>query len=253
MSGTSQRFVAYERVSTKRQGASGLGLEAQRKAIDDFVASRGAEVIARFTEVESGKLADRPELGKALHLAKVTGAVLLIAKLDRLSRNAAFLLTLRDSGVRFVAADMPEANDLTVGIMALVAEQEREAITRRTKEALAAARARGVKLGNPNGAASVMVEFHDGDELVMVSVIDQIDDGISAVYTFFDPARDRDSLGVYGVLWQIELAKRLELPYLYLGYWIGESPKMAYKQQYPPLEGLIDGRWQLMAPTASSD
>ena len=95
MSGPSQRFVAYERVSTKRQGASGLGLEAQRKAIDDLVASRGADVIARFTEVESGKLADRPELGKALHLAKVTGATLLIAKLDRLSRNAAFLLTLR--------------------------------------------------------------------------------------------------------------------------------------------------------------
>jgi hypothetical protein len=104
----------------RRQGASGLGLEAQRKAIDDLVASRAADVIARFTEVESGKFADRPELGKALHLAKVTGATLLIAKLDRLSRNAAFLLTLRDSGVRFVAADMPEANDLTVGIMALV-------------------------------------------------------------------------------------------------------------------------------------
>jgi arginine-tRNA-protein transferase len=98
---------------------------------------------------------------------------------------------------------------------------------------------------------SVMVEFRDGETLVMVAVVDQIEDGISAVYTFFDPARDRDSLGVYGVLWQIELAKRLELPYLYLGYWIGESPKMAYKQQYPPLEGLIDGRWQLMAPTAS--
>jgi leucyl-tRNA---protein transferase len=93
----------------------------------------------------------------------------------------------------------------------------------------------------------VIVEFRDGETLVMVAVVDQIDDGISAVYTFFDPARDRDSLGVYGVLWQIELAKRLELPYLYLGYWIGESRKMAYKQQYPPLEGLIDGRWQLMA------
>ena len=150
-----QRFVAYERVSTKRQGASGLGLEAQRKAIDDLVAARGAAVIGRFTEVESGKLAERPELAKALHLAKVTGATLLIAKLDRLSRNAAFLLTLRDSGVRFVAADMPEANDLTVGIMALVAEQEREAISRRTREALAAARARGVRLGNRNGAAAL--------------------------------------------------------------------------------------------------
>jgi DNA invertase Pin-like site-specific DNA recombinase len=150
-----QRLVAYERVSTARQGASGLGLEAQRRVIEDFAASRGAEVLARFTEVESGRKADRPELAKALHLAKVTGATLVIAKLDRLSRNAAFLLALRDSGVRFVAVDMPEANDLTVGIMALVAQAEREAISRRTKEALAVAKARGVKLGNPNGAASL--------------------------------------------------------------------------------------------------
>jgi DNA invertase Pin-like site-specific DNA recombinase len=150
-----QRLVAYERVSTARQGASGLGLEAQRKVIEDFAASRGAEVLARFTEVESGRKADRSELVKALHLAKVTGATLVIAKLDRLSRNAAFLLALRDSGVRFVAVDMPEANDLTVGIMSLVAQAEREAISRRTKEALEVAKARGVKLGNPNGAESL--------------------------------------------------------------------------------------------------
>lgn len=150
-----QRLVAYERVSTARQGASGLGLEAQRKAIENFAESRGADVLARFIEVESGRKADRPELLKALHHAKVTGATLVIAKLDRLSRNAAFLLALRDSGVRFVAVDMPEANDLTVGIMALVAEAEREAISRRTKEALAVAKARGVKLGNPNGAESL--------------------------------------------------------------------------------------------------
>jgi DNA invertase Pin-like site-specific DNA recombinase len=155
MMAAGQRLVAYERVSTARQGASGLGLEVQRKVIEDFAASRGAKVQARFTEVESGRKADRPELAKALHLAKVTGATLVIAKLDRLSRNAAFLLALRDSGVRFVAVDMPEANDLTVGIMALVAQAEREAISRRTKEALAVAKARGVKLGNPNGAESL--------------------------------------------------------------------------------------------------
>lgn len=155
MSTTSPRFIAYARVSTARQGQSGLGMEAQRRTIDAFAASRGAEVLGRFTEVESGRNPDRPELGKAIQLARLTGATLAIAKLDRLSRNAAFLLTLRDSGVRFLACDMPEANDLTVGIMALVAQQEREAISRRTKEALAVARARGVKLGNPNGAAAL--------------------------------------------------------------------------------------------------
>jgi DNA invertase Pin-like site-specific DNA recombinase len=149
------KIVAYHRVSTIRQGTSGLGLEAQTKAIEDFAHARKAEVVASFTEVESGRNNRRPELGKALHLAKVTGATLLIAKLDRLSRNAVFLLTLRDSGVKFVAADMPDANDLTVGIMALVAQQEREAISKRTKEALAAAKARGTKLGNPNGAAAL--------------------------------------------------------------------------------------------------
>lgn len=94
-------------------------------------------------------------IGKALTLARLTGATLVFAKLDRLNRNAAFLLTLRDSGVSFLAVDMPEANDLTVGIMALVAEQERTAISRHTKEALAAAKARGVRLGNPNGAAAL--------------------------------------------------------------------------------------------------
>jgi DNA invertase Pin-like site-specific DNA recombinase len=117
--------------------------------------AKGGTILARFTEVESGRKNDRPELEKALQLARITGATLVIAKLDRLSRNAAFLLTLRDAGVSFVACDMPEANDLTVGIMALVAQQEREAISRRTKEALAAAKARGVKLGNPNGAAAL--------------------------------------------------------------------------------------------------
>lgn len=149
------KLVAYERVSTARQGKSGLGLEAQRRAIGDYAAAKGATLLGCFTEVESGRKNDRPELRKSLQLARLTGATLVIAKLDRLSRNAAFLLTLRDSGVHFLACDMPEANDLTVGIMALVAQQEREAISRRTKEALAAAKARGVILGNPNGASAL--------------------------------------------------------------------------------------------------
>ena len=159
------KFIAYERVSTARQGSSGLGLEAQRRTIDAFAAQRGAEVLVCFTEVESGRRSDRPELSRALHLAKVKGATLVIAKLDRLSRNAAFLLTLRVSGVRFLAVDLPEANDLTVGIIALVAQQEREAISRRTKEALAVAKARGVRLGNPNGAAALRRAGQDGAAL----------------------------------------------------------------------------------------
>lgn len=147
--------VTYYRVSTAAQGRSGLGLEAQRAAVEAFCDSRSCEVLAEFTEVESGKRADRPELQKALHRAKVTGATLVIAKLDRLSRNAAFLLTLRDSGVDFIAADMPDACRLTVGILAMVAEQERDAIADRTRKALAAAKARGTRLGNPNGAAAI--------------------------------------------------------------------------------------------------
>jgi DNA invertase Pin-like site-specific DNA recombinase len=150
------RAVAYYRVSTAKQGSSGLGLAAQQKAVEDLCAARGWSIIAPpFTEVESGRRADRPELLKAIGRCRLTGARLVIAKLDRLSRNAAFLLTLRDSGIEFVAADMPDANTLTVGIMALVAQQEREATSQRTKEALAAAKARGQRLGNPNGAAAL--------------------------------------------------------------------------------------------------
>lgn len=149
------KIVSYLRVSTAKQGTSGLGLEAQREAIKSYADRMQAKVGKEFVEVESGKLNARPELAAALHLAKVTGSVLVIAKLDRLSRNAAFLLALRDSGVQFIAADMPDANNLTVGIMALVAQQEREAISKRTKEALQAAKKRGKVLGNPNGAGAL--------------------------------------------------------------------------------------------------
>jgi len=149
------RVVAYYRVSTDKQGWSGLGLEAQRQAVLSLCQSRSWEVIEERTEIESGKVADRPELAAALHLAKVTGATLVVAKLDRLSRSVAFLSALQDSGAKFVAADMPEANELTVHIMAAAAQAELEAISKRTKDALRAAKAAGRKLGNPNGAAAL--------------------------------------------------------------------------------------------------
>lgn len=141
------RFVSYLRVSTARQGASGLGLEAQRAAVAAYLG--GDAVIEEFVEIESGKRNDRPVLARALAACRRHRAVLVIAKLDRLARNAAFLLSLRDAGIEFVAADMPHTNRMVVGVMALVAEQEREAISVRTKAALQAARERGVVLGKP--------------------------------------------------------------------------------------------------------
>lgn len=153
---TTTKLVAYHRVSTAKQGSSGLGLEAQRASIESYSATIGASLVAFYTEVESGKDNERPELLKALHHAKVTGSVLVIAKLDRLSRSVAFLAALQDSGVKFVAADMPEANEVTIHIMAVIAQAERKAISKRTKEALQAAKARGTKLGNPNGAAALL-------------------------------------------------------------------------------------------------
>jgi DNA invertase Pin-like site-specific DNA recombinase len=149
---SSRRFVAYYRVSTDRQGQSGLGLDAQRKAIADYLNGSAWELVGEFTEVESGKKSERPELARAMDACRKHKARLVIAKLDRLSRNLAFIATLMESGVEFVAADMPFANKLTIHILAAVAEHEREAISERTKAALAAAKARGTRLGNPNPA-----------------------------------------------------------------------------------------------------
>ncbi len=149
------KFVSYLRVSTAKQGTSGLGLEAQRAAVDSYLNGGRWSVIRELVEVESGKRADRPKLAEALALCRLHGAVLLVAKLDRLSRNAAFLFNLRDAGVKFIAADMPEANELTVGIMAVVAEGERKAISKRTTEALAAAKIRLANLTDEERAERV--------------------------------------------------------------------------------------------------
>jgi DNA invertase Pin-like site-specific DNA recombinase len=150
-----RRYIAYFRVSTDRQGKSGLGLEAQQQAVSVFLHGRG-ELIAAFTEIESGRRNDRPQLATALDACRRHKAALIIAKLDRLARNVYFISGLMESGVEFIAVDMPEANRLTIHILAAVAEHEREMISQRTKAALQAAKTRGTKLGSPqpqNGAA----------------------------------------------------------------------------------------------------
>jgi len=144
-----KKFVAYYRVSTDKQEH---GIDAQRNASTLYVSGIQGELISEFSEKESGSKDDRPELRRAMKAAADSGATLLIAKLDRLSRSASFLLNLRDSGVPFVCADMPDANQMTVGIMAVVAEEERRMISKRTKEGLEAAKAKGVKLGRPLGS-----------------------------------------------------------------------------------------------------
>lgn len=153
------RFIAYYRVSTDRQGKSGLGLEAQRASVHTFLNGGKWILAAEFVEVESGKRSDRPQLGAALAACKKHKAKLVIAKLDRLSRNVAFIATLMESKIEFVAADNPHASEFTVHILAAVAEHERKMISRRTRDALAAAKARGVKLGNPNLAQARAVSI----------------------------------------------------------------------------------------------
>ena len=141
------KFVSYLRVSTQRQGKSGLGLEAQREAVNGFLNGGNWKLIQEVVEVESGKNSDRPELAKSLSLCRIHRATLLVAKLDRLARNVAFISALMEAGVKFVAVDLPQANELTVHIMASMAEYEAKAISTRTKAALAAAKARGTQLG----------------------------------------------------------------------------------------------------------
>lgn len=141
-------IIAYFRVSTVKQGQSGLGLEGQQAAVEAYARQTGSRILATYREVESGKRADRPELSRALAHAKRSKATLVVAKLDRLARNVAFLSALMRSGVDFVATDNPHANKLTVHILAAVAEDEAERISARTRAALQAAKVRGVQLGS---------------------------------------------------------------------------------------------------------
>jgi hypothetical protein len=166
---TPGRVISYLRVSTAKQGVDGLGIEAQRKAVADYLSGGAWQLLAEYVEVESGKRNDRPQLAAALAHCRATGATLVVAKLDRLARNVAFISALMESGAEFVAVDMPMANRLTVHVLAAVAEHEREAISARTRAALSVVKAtiattgswttkRGTtitRMGNPNGARAL--------------------------------------------------------------------------------------------------
>ena len=151
------RFIGYYRVSTARQGRSGLGLEAQKQAVQTHL--NGAKLISEFTEVESGGRADRPQLAAALAACRVHKATLVIAKLDRLARNVAFVSNLMEAGVDFEAVDFPQANRLTIHILAAVAEHEAKMISDRTRAALAAAKERGTVLGGFRGHSGTCTDL----------------------------------------------------------------------------------------------
>ncbi|GJD46805.1 hypothetical protein AFCDBAGC_4689 [Methylobacterium cerastii] len=181
------RFVSYLRVSTDRQGRSGLGLEAQRAAVTDYLNGGAWSLVAEVVEIESGANADRPELARAMALCRAHRATLVVAKLDRLARDAHFLLGLDKAGIDFVACDMPSANRMTVGIMAVVAEEERRMISARTKAALAAAKARGQKLGGFRGRAGTAADTARARE-ARAGNADSHAEALSPIIARIDPA-----------------------------------------------------------------
>jgi DNA invertase Pin-like site-specific DNA recombinase len=201
------RFISYLRVSTKRQGASGLGLEAQRQAIADYLNGGHWELVQEFMEVESGKRHEnRPKLSAALQACKATGSKLIIAKIDRLARNVAFVSNLMEAGVEFVAVDLPGANKFTVHVMAAMAEQEREAISKRVTEALRAAKARGVKLGNPHGLPEGA--WRDGVAMSLIVRKKKAAEHASRVYDVIKQCRD-EGLSLRAVAQRLTEEKKL--------------------------------------------
>jgi DNA invertase Pin-like site-specific DNA recombinase len=193
-----RKFVSYCRVSTARQGKSGLGLEAQLAAITEFLNGGQWKLIAEYVEVETGKNDDRPKLRQALHRAKVTGATLVIAKLDRLSRNLRFIAELQESRVKFVCADMPDANELTIHIFASLAQHERKVISERTRRALQAAKARGTKLGNPNGARALQ-RAGKGNAAAVAEIRAKADRHAADVLPIIDDVRAAGISGLKGI------------------------------------------------------
>jgi DNA invertase Pin-like site-specific DNA recombinase len=213
-------FVAYYRVSTQGQGNSGLGLDAQRAAVHAHVQQVGGGLIGEFTEIESGALDERTELNLALKQCRAQKALLVIAKLDRLARSVHFIAQLLNSGVEFVAADMPHANKLTIHIIAAVAEYEREVIAQRTKAALSAAKLRGVRLGNPRAAEAA----HKGREIMR----DEANDYARGLMPIFEGLRTK------GVSSYSELARALAergIPTRRGGQWTAAGVSNIVKRQ----------------------
>ena len=182
------KYVGYYRISIRKKGQSGLGLEAQRDAVLSYIKQNGNQLVGEFTEVESGKHDNRPELLKAIQAAKENDAILVIAKLDRLSRNLTFTSTLMDSKVKFVCADMPEANEMTIGLMAVLAQWERNTISERTKAALAAKRRRepSWKPGTNNLTDEARAKAH-----ASTSRKARQDQSVRHAYHFIKPLREQ--------------------------------------------------------------
>jgi DNA invertase Pin-like site-specific DNA recombinase len=151
----SGKYISYLRVSTDRQGKSGLGLDAQRKQVNDFIASCGGSLVSEFIEIESGKNNERVELGKAIRQSQLTGCKLVIAKLDRLSRSLHYITSLSESKIDFIVCDLPGCDQFTINLYGALAQREREMISQRTKSALESAKARGKVLGNPQNLNEV--------------------------------------------------------------------------------------------------
>jgi DNA invertase Pin-like site-specific DNA recombinase len=214
------KFVAYYRVSTQRQGASGLGLEAQQAAVRAHLNGGNWKIVAEFTEIESGKRSDRPKLAEALAACQRYGAKLIIAKLDRLARNVAFVSNLMESGVEFEAVDFPQANRLTIHILAAVAEHEAKMISERTKAALAAAKARGKVLGGFRGvrftdesrqrASAARTERADAKAANVAPVIAELQEaGVTSLSAIAAALNDRGIPTPRGGEWQAVQVQRV--------------------------------------------
>jgi len=213
--GKHRKFVAYYRVSTERQGASGLGLEAQRKAVVDYLNGGKWSLVGEFVEVESGRKSNRPELARAMAAAKAAGATLIIARLDRLARNVHFVSGLMESGVDFIAVDNPHATRLILHVMSAFAEEEARQISARTKVAIAMARARGVKWGTGWGLRARRVADEKAGELAPV-VAEIRAAGVASVRGVCEELNRRGVPSPRGARWHVpavfRLLKRIDGP-----------------------------------------